>query len=1060
MDHKEPISLDALEIQHRQEEQQEAQRDLLETPRPLQALFPAQGSLPQSDHWLARFYEGDRIAREKKPGVYDHLRSVGPWFVSVDDAPMSVIDGMSQTATVCAGFAEDAVVSAYAEGSFGQSALRCPDSAAGETPEVESFASFLRGQLPEFAHVTFTNSGAEANEKALALCRPHARNPKARRVLSFEGSFHGRALLALFGTWNPVKRAPFELPGYEGCFAPFPVWSAPMAREPEESKAFRALVADGRLEELRRDFGGQDDLLDAEIASLEKVHEILGAGECFACWIEPMQSEGGDRYATSRFFRALRLLTRHHGIPLILDEVQTGFGLGGPFFWHTRFGFVDRDGNPDTPDVVTVAKRAQVGVCMSRFPDPEPTSAHTASLVRGLVHAQMMAVSQGASRVEALIWPRLQDIARRYPQFVALPRVCGYAFAFDMPTASLRNNLIAHRFWRGVIVFGAGSRTVRYRLSDAFDEALLDQVFAAIRRSLSWLDAHPGQTPPTWEDFPAAESVQERREVPVTLRVAAGTERDEVVSQIRALEARVFEPARRDSVESLQLAFDAQDGVAIVAELEEDGARRLVGYAVAAPLEAVAQVSGPDIDPMQGKNNTLYSIAISVDPAFHRLGLGRKLKNAQIARAREMQSDQGPRYTFIAGRNRVGMADSMMRLNRSLGAHVHKVLTQQYNDPDGKAYYYRIPVRGLVPLCAPQNTGAPKLDASGLSAPLAQPPETLLALEQSGQLSGPAVSKVTICNYITPAVSRSVEWVGALVPDLPHMYLTSGRDETIDKAVRTLRYQRKEAELVLGWKGGYVGHTTAAARSVSDPSLHNQGEPIFEWPLLSHPADVGSEAAAKALEEAIAQAGGGKKILGIFIELVQERTGKTIPADFWPLVARIRRTTGVPLIFVETASSFYRSGRGAFASSHLSVRPDLLLWWGGGQQGYVHMTRPWFISKPLMMVSTWDGDELSMIRIHHQLQKARKLSLKPAIEALQTLLDTASQKGLVSHGLGLYRVMEAGDSADKIEAALVQEGVKARRYPGGRLALSPCLDEAANVVEALQRALVSTGYLA
>ena len=36
-----------------------------------------------------------------------------------------------------------------------------------------------------------------------------------------------------------------------------------------------------------------------------------------------------DRYASQRFFRALRLLTRHHNVPLIMDEVQTGFGLGG-----------------------------------------------------------------------------------------------------------------------------------------------------------------------------------------------------------------------------------------------------------------------------------------------------------------------------------------------------------------------------------------------------------------------------------------------------------------------------------------------------------------------------------------------------------------------------------------------------------------------------------------------------------------------------------------------------------------------------------------------------------
>ena len=69
--------------------------------------------------------------------------------------------------------------------------------------------------MPGLPHVTFTASGAEANEKALALCRLHAARPDARRVLAFEGSFHGRLLLALHATHSPSKRAPYELPGYE-----------------------------------------------------------------------------------------------------------------------------------------------------------------------------------------------------------------------------------------------------------------------------------------------------------------------------------------------------------------------------------------------------------------------------------------------------------------------------------------------------------------------------------------------------------------------------------------------------------------------------------------------------------------------------------------------------------------------------------------------------------------------------------------------------------------------------------------------------------------------------
>src|SRR5213075_343287 len=115
-------------------------------------------------------------------------------------------------------------------------------------------------------------------------------------------------------------------------------------------------------------FGKHDDpLLAAEVAALTAVHAALATGDYFCTMIEPMQSEGGDRYATERFFRALRLLTRHHQCFLVFDEIQVGFGLGGPFAWHSKFRLLSPRGQQDYPDAVTFAKRAQVGVVMSRF---------------------------------------------------------------------------------------------------------------------------------------------------------------------------------------------------------------------------------------------------------------------------------------------------------------------------------------------------------------------------------------------------------------------------------------------------------------------------------------------------------------------------------------------------------------------------------------------------------------------------------------------------------------------------------------------------------------------
>jgi RHH-type transcriptional regulator, proline utilization regulon repressor / proline dehydrogenase / delta 1-pyrroline-5-carboxylate dehydrogenase len=1051
-----PIDLGALETQHSEEEAQERIRDLVRTPRPMGTRLPKGGALPQSEAWLQRLYVGDRVVKEKKPCVVDHMRSAGPWMVSVDDAPLSVLDAMSQTATVCAGFCEDSVARAYIEGAFGDSALRCPDTSwGGPHPEVEAYAETLRALVPGLAHVSFTSSGAEANEKAYALCM--SSRPHARRLLAFEGSFHGRTLLALHASFNPAKRAPFELPGYEVTFAPFPVWGAPCAdADLPLPDGWAQALSGGHVQSLN---APQDPLLAAELASLRFVDAALSLGDYFAVDIEPMQSEGGDRYASPRFLRALRLLTRRHDVPLIFDEVQVGFGLGGDFVWSQGAGLIDRDGAPDLPDAIVFAKRAQVGVCVSRFEDPEPTSAHTASLVRGLLHAASIGDGARAKQVEAWVQPLLAEAATRFPQLVGNPRAQGYAVAFDLPTPALLNAYIGQRFWRGAVVFAAGDRTVRYRLNSAFGPDEIKKLFTRVCQSLAWLEAHPHKQPPAWEDFdaphkrsPVADAASYR------VREATKDEADALIEEARALEARVYEPARRDSVETLSCAFRDADGVAVIAEHQDPNQTwSMVGFALAAPLEQFTYLDGPEADPMCGRDNTLYSISLTLDAAHSGKGLGRSLKSAQVEAARARRNPDGtPRYSYLTGRNRVGKTHAMTKLNRSLGAHTVATYDNQYGEQGVQALYYRIPLRGYAPDAAivepPTSRDLPLNAGDGLSAPLSEPPSSLLALERGGVLAGPTLNKLTLCNYVTPGVVRAVEWVGALTSDLPHMFLTSSRDETFDKSLRMLRYHRKAGRVAIGLRGGYMGHTTAAARSLSDPSVHRQGPAYFHWPLLPHPAEVGPEATLSALRDAVNAAGGPDAVLGLYVEPLQERTGRTLPATFWEGLQALRRDLNIPVVTVETASACYRSGLGPFISPTLPFTPDLMTWWGGGQGGFVHTTTRYNVPSPLTMVSTWDGDELSLTRIHHQLRAARLLDLSPAIAATAQAIAASP---LPAHGLGLYWVIEAGTRSADLKAACDREGLTLRPLPQSRWVFAPPLDLAPTAARRLERALKS-----
>ena len=1073
-----PFDLERLEGQHTQEEDAEAARQLVDNPRPMHIQRPLGGRLPQSEALLARLYAGDRVPKEKKPPVFDHLRSAGPWMVSIDAEPLAVIDGMSQTATVVGGFAEDPVVRAYTEGEFGDTLVANEDTAVAETWPAAEYASTLRQLVPGLPHVTFVASGAEANEKAMALCKINCPRKEATKVLAFEGSFHGRTLLALHATHSPSKRAPFEIKGYESQFAPFPVWVDPAGRsesgplhvgpgeEPAAPSGFYAAAATGGIEELRERFGDakDDPLLAAEVASLAAVHEALATGTYTCVIIEPMQSEGGDRYATERFFRALRLLTRHHQTFLVFDEVQVGFGLGGPFAWHSKFRLLNSRGQPDYPDAVTFAKRAQVGVVMSRFADPEPASAHNASLVRGRIHADMVSTSHNAERLEKLVIPRLAQIARAYPHLVGAPRASGYAFAFDLPTPALLDAFIAQRFWRGGIVFGAGTRTARYRLSDSFLAREIDLLFETIRRSLSWLDAHEGKKPPEWEDSASPGSNAPTSLSDVEYRVVPLAEAMTHLPAILDIEYQVYEPARRTPPAEIRAAIEDAEGLLIVGEAPapSGGGKQLVAFAIGAPLEQSRDVEGPDDDPMLGKHNTMYSLSITVAPTYQSSGIGRKLKELQLRDAHTRTKPDGtPRYRYVTGRNRVGRTAQMTHLNRVFGAHVVSILTGQYEDPEGQAIYYRIPLGSITPdpvvkqdvlrrrEAATHDDDDIAFDlASGLTKPFSSGPASLRSHEDRGLLYGPAINKLTLMNYVTPGTVRALEWLGALVPELPHIYLTSSRDESIDKALRLIRVTRKTGQVAIGLVGGYYGHTAATCRSLSDPDVHQGGPGHFAWPRVPHPATAGTAATIASLRAAVDAAGGKANVLGFVYELVQERTGLVLPPDFLGALAALRTELELPLIAVETTTNTYRSGRGAFLSMALGLVPDVLAWWGGGQTGYLHTSPKWFVGTPLTLVSTWDGDELSLVRQHHQLRAARHLDIAGASAALDHALA-----GVTSAGLGAYRVIDAGAKATTLAEALDDRGLRVRRFPRGKLGIIPALDQIEAAAAALGSAL-------
>jgi len=171
----------------------------------------------------------------------------------------------------------------------------------------------------------FFNAGTEAVENAVKLARLHTGRPG---VIAYEGAFHGRTLLSMTMTskFHPYKTG-------MGPYAP-EVYRAPYP------DAYRGPDAEEALERLER-------MLATHVP----------ASHIAAIVIEPQLGEGGFIPASPEYFQGLRELCDRHGIVLVADEVQTGFGRTGRMFAMEHFGV--------EPDLMTVAKSIAAGLPLS-----------------------------------------------------------------------------------------------------------------------------------------------------------------------------------------------------------------------------------------------------------------------------------------------------------------------------------------------------------------------------------------------------------------------------------------------------------------------------------------------------------------------------------------------------------------------------------------------------------------------------------------------------------------------------------------------------------------------
>ena len=151
---------------------------------------------------------------------------------------------------------------------------------------------------------------------------------------------------------------------------------------------------------------------------------------------------------------------------------------------------------------------------------------------------------------------------------------------------------------------------------------------------------------------------------------------------IMRVEEGTYEQGRRDSRDYFSAMIERPRSVCLVAITNSE----IAGFCFGASLEDFPEVRGIRADANWGQGNTLYSADLTVAPDYRGKGIGLRLKEEQIRHARSYG------YRYITGRNRVGLADPMWRLNQKVGAYHVQLLRDSYIDgPDPRdAIYYRI----------------------------------------------------------------------------------------------------------------------------------------------------------------------------------------------------------------------------------------------------------------------------------------------------------------------------------------------------------------------------------
>lgn len=298
--------------------------------------------------------------------------------------------------------------------------------------------------------IFYTNSGSESVEAAIKVAKAHNRRPYG---IGYINGFHGRTMGAIsFTTTNVEGRRGFA-PMYPiGQFVPYPYCYRCMFNKEYPSCGLECM-------------NYMTEIVFKKIIPPDEVSFII---------LEPIQGSGGYIVPPKEFFTELRAICDKHGIVLIADEVQTGFGRTGKMFACEHFGL--------EPDVITLSKAfahglpAGAAIAKAEIMDWDP-GAHEGTLNGGPVIMEAAKavldvldeekLVENAETMGSYLKKQLMSLQEKYRaigDIRGLGLMVGLEFVGPdgtTPAKELRDSLIQAAFQKGLLLLGAGANSIR-----------------------------------------------------------------------------------------------------------------------------------------------------------------------------------------------------------------------------------------------------------------------------------------------------------------------------------------------------------------------------------------------------------------------------------------------------------------------------------------------------------------------------------------------------------------------------------------------------------------------